>query len=227
MPISQPLQQRIGLFGGTFDPIHFGHLRPAVELAEKYKLDHLRMLPNHRPAHRDEPSATTAQRIQMLNLATDAIPQLIVDTREANRDKASYTFDTLTEFRKEYPEASLIFFMGQDAFSGFDSWHRWEDILGLANLVVIDRPDAILSTWAIDLMASRAAAIAASSEKNVGNSVINASAGAIERCSVTQLAISATDIRHRIASGKSIEFLVPENVNRYIVQQDLYRRTST
>jgi len=223
MPISQPLQQRIGLFGGTFDPIHFGHLRPAVELAEKYKLDHLRMLPNHRPAHRDKPSATTAQRIQMLNLATEAIPQLIVDTREANRDKASYTFDTLSEFRKEYPEASFIFFMGLDAFSGFDSWHRWEDILELANLVVVDRPDAILSAWATDLMASRAAAIAASSENNGGNSVINASAGAIERCSVTQLAISATDIRHRIASGKSIEFLVPESVNRYIVQQDLYR----
>lgn len=213
--MSNRSQQRIGLFGGTFDPIHFGHLRPAVELVEHFQLDHLRLLPNHRPAHRDKPSASTAQRIHMLNLATEAMPQLIVDSREADRDKPSYTFDTLSEFRDDYPQASLIFFMGLDAFSGFDRWYRWEGILGLANLVVVDRPDATLSAWSANLLATQ-------SEK-LGNSVINASAGAIDRCSVTQLAISATDIRHRIAAGKSIEFLVPESVNRYIVQQELYR----
>ena len=211
-------QKRIGLFGGTFDPVHFGHLRPAIELAEVYEIDHLHLLPNHRPAHRDKPSASTAQRIEMLEIATAAIPRLFVDPREALRDKASYTFDTLTEFRHEYPDASLVFFMGLDAFSAFDTWHRWQDILELANLVVVDRPNAVLSDWA--------AALIDTQYRSVGHSIIEAPAGVIERRGVTQLAISATDIRERIANRQSIDFLVPERVKQYIVQHGLYHAHS-
>lgn len=212
--MTKPAPQRIGLFGGTFDPVHFGHLRTAVELAEGYSLNQLRLLPNHRPAHRDSPTASTAQRIDMLEIATQNSTRLVVDSREALRDKASYTFDTLTEFRKEYPDAALIFFMGQDAFSAFDSWYRWEHILDLANLVVIDRPEAQLSDWAAGLLVTQG--------KKVGNRVVDASAGAIERCSVTQLAISATDIRKRLANRQSVDFLVPERVKQYIVDHGLY-----
>ena len=208
------MQQRIGLFGGTFDPVHFGHLRPAIELAESYSLEHLHLLPNHRPVHRGRPAALTAQRIEMLEIATRDTPELVVDPREAMRDSASYTFDTLTEFRQEYPDASLVFFMGLDAFAEFDTWHRWQDILELANLVVVDRPEAQLSEWATALIATQ-------SEK-LGAKVVNAPAGVIERCAVTQLAISATDIRHRVASGQSVDFLVPERVKQYIVQHGLY-----
>jgi len=209
------MQQRVGLFGGTFDPVHFGHLRPAIELAEAFDLDQLHLLPNHRPVHRDTPSATTDQRIAMLRLATEHLPQLVVDPREAMRDKASYTFDTLSEFRKEHPQASLIFFMGLDAYTEFDTWHRWEDILELSNLVVVDRPDAQLGDWAAGLLDSQ--------RKKFSSSVKEASFGVIEQHSVTQLAISATDIRRRIAVGKSIDFLVPERVKQYIVDNALYR----
>lgn len=209
------IQQRIGLFGGTFDPVHFGHLRPAVELAESFALDRLHLLPNHRPAHRDKPAATTAQRIEMLEIATESLSQLVIDPREAQRNKASYTFDTLSEFRQEFPQASLVFFMGLDAFSEFDTWHRWQDILALANLVVIDRPDAILSDWASDLLETQ--------QRQYGNNVQHAFHGAIERRNVTQLAISATDIRHRIETGKSIDFLLPERVKLYILQHKLYQ----
>jgi len=213
--LNNPTQQRIGLFGGTFDPVHFGHLRPALELAENYALNHLHLLPNHRPVHRGKPTANTKQRIAMLELATEHLPQLIVDSREANRDKASYTYDTLSEFRAEYPQASLIFFMGLDAYSEFDTWHRWEDILGLANLVVVERPDAKLSDWSAKLMQNQ--------QDKFGAQVAKAHHGAIERCNVTQLAISATDIRQRIGAGKSIDFLVPEVIKQYIVTHKLYQ----
>ena len=195
--------------------MHFGHLRPAVELAEAFNLDRLHLLPNHRPVHRDAPSATTEQRIAMLELATQSQPQLIVDPREAMRNKASYTFDTLTEFRHEYPESSLVFFMGLDAYSEFDTWHRWQDILQLANLVVVERPDAKMSAWAADLLKTQ--------QKTYGSKAIDAAFGVIERRNVTQLAISATDIRHRIQAGESIDFLLPQSVKEYIDRQQLYR----
>ena len=193
--------QRIGLFGGTFDPVHYGHLRPAIEMAEVYALNALHLMPNHRPAHRDQPTASTQQRIEMLELATESLPQLIVDPREALRDEPSYTFDTLSELKAEQPQAQLIFFMGLDAFSAFETWYRWEEIIPLANLVIINRPNAVLSDFASDLLQSTPS---------------------IEMQSVTQLAISATDIRQRISAGKSVDFLVPERVKQYIVRHELY-----
>lgn len=199
--------------------MHFGHLRPAVELAEAFELNQLYLLPNHRPVHRGAPTATTEQRIEMLELATKSIPELVVDPREAKRDKASYSFDTLNEYRTEHPQASLIFFMGQDAYSEFDTWHRWEEILELANLVVIERPGAQLSNWSKGLMDTQRSKYTAN--------VLNAFHGAIEPRSVTQLAISATDIRQRIETGKSIDFLLPECVKQYILHHKLYQRRQT
>lgn len=193
--------QRIGLFGGTFDPVHFGHLRPALEMAEVYALTALHLMPNHRPAHRDQPTASTRQRIDMLQLATEHLPQLIVDPREALRDEPTYTFDTLSELTAEQPGAQLIFFMGLDAFSAFETWYRWEEIIELANLVIINRPNAVLSDFASELLQSTPS---------------------IEMQSVTQLAISATDIRQRISAGKSVDFLLPERVKQYIVRHKLY-----
>lgn len=214
--MSESNQQRVGLFGGTFDPVHFGHLRPALELAETYQLNTLHLLPNHRPAHRDAPTASTGQRIDMLNLAVENVPLLQVDAREALRDKASYTYDTLVEYTNDYPNASLVFFMGMDAFSQFESWYRWQDILTLANLVIVDRPNAKLSDWALQLIEQQT--------RVAGKHIGEARAGVIERCSVTQLAISATNIRKHCHANQQIDFLVPERVKQYIVQQGLYKR---
>ena len=215
---TNPAPERIGLFGGTFDPVHVGHLRTAVELSERYALHQLRLLPNHRPAHRNQPSASTRQRIEMLEIATQNMPLLVVDAREALRDKTSYTYDTLCEFSQEFPDTTLIFFMGQDAFSAFHSWHRWQEILELTNLVVIDRPDAELGEWATNLIAKQA--------DTIGHRVEDARTGVIERCGVTQLAISATNVRERIANRQSVDFLVPERVKEYIVEQKLYSQAS-
>lgn len=217
--ITRYVGNRIGLFGGTFDPIHFGHLRPAVELAEAYALETLYLLPNHRPAHRGPARASTARRIEMLELAIEHTQRLGIDAREALRDKPSYTFDTLTEIQAEQPQATLIFFMGLDAFAKFDTWHRWRSILKMANLVVVRRPDAVHSAFSAHLLAEQQAL--------AGTTIRDGQSGAIVECDVTQLAISATDIRHRIAHDLTVRFLLPEVVSEYIVDKSLYQQAKT
>ncbi|MBX2838090.1 MAG: nicotinate (nicotinamide) nucleotide adenylyltransferase [Gammaproteobacteria bacterium] len=199
---------RLGLFGGTFDPVHNGHLQSAVELAERYDLNTLFLVPNHQPVHRDTPDASTDHRVEMLQLATTDVDRLSVDTREALRDGPSYTVDTLTAVAEEHPGSELLFFMGVDAFAQFDSWHRWETILTLAQVVVIDRPNAELSDFGTRLLR--------------GDGGPPQSLG-ISRCTLTQLDISATQIRHRIAQGRTVKFLLPASVHGYIEQHGLYR----
>jgi len=207
--------KRIGLFGGTFDPVHYGHLRPAVELAEAYALDTLYLLPNHRQVHRGPARASTDHRVVMLELAIDHCAHLAVDSREALRETPSYTFDTLTEVRAEHPEATLVFFMGLDAFAKYDTWYKWEDILEIANLVVMNRPDAEHSSFSSGLLLRQ--------QQRFGRSISNGQSGVIEECDVTQLAISATDIRRRIGNELTVRFLLPDAVSEYIVSQSLYR----
>ncbi len=210
-----PESRRIGLFGGTFDPVHFGHLRPAVEIAEQFALDTLYLMPNHRPGHRGPTSATTAQRIAMLELAIKGSERLQVDTREAERNEATYTFDTLAELVNEQPEATIVFFLGMDSFAEFNRWHNWEGVLELANLVVMNRPGAIHTDFSQELMARQA--------DRKGTKIVNGSTGVIESCDVTQLDISATEVRRRIAEGLSIRFLLPDVVSEYIDAHSLYR----
>lgn len=208
------IKQRIGLFGGTFDPVHFGHLRPALELRDSLQLDVVRLLPCHLPAHREQPGATSAQRIAMLELAVADTQGLVVDDREAQRDTWSYTVDTLTAFRLEYPEAELVFFLGMDAFSRFTTWHQYDLILTLAHLVVIDRPGASVDGDEERLLMSRQ--VSALSD-------VSTPAGAIILQQVSQSDISATRIRALVADGRDIRFLLPEVVRDYIIEHKLYR----
>ncbi|MFK7855574.1 MAG: nicotinate-nucleotide adenylyltransferase [Granulosicoccus sp.] len=206
---------RIGIFGGTFDPVHFGHLRPAVELAERYDLNTLYLMPNHIPVHRGPTHADTAQRIKMLELAIEGAPHLAIDTREALRKTASYTLHSVEEVRAENPQATVLFFMGLDAFAEFDTWHDWQGILALANLVVVNRPGATHSEFSKNLVQKQ--------QDAKGQKIVNGSTGVIQQCDVTQLEISATDVRRRINEDLSVRFLLPEQVSEYIVHQRLYR----
>jgi len=151
----------------------------------------------------------------MLTLAVANVDRLNVDTREAERDEPTYTVDTLTQVRAENPDATLLFFMGMDAFSDFDQWHRWEDILTIANLIVVDRPGATLSDFSMDLIRRQS--------KRMGASIKDGSSGVIERCEVTQLSISATSVREQVGSGGNIQFLLPDPVREYILEHGLYR----
>jgi len=207
------LPDRIGIFGGTFDPIHFGHLRPALELCENLKLDTVRMMPCHLPAHRDQPGATTAQRIDMLRLAIGDSTSLEIDTRESDRDSYSYSVDTLELFRSEFPDAQLLFSMGMDSFARLTQWHQWERLFELAHLVVIDRPGADLSGEEERLLMKHQIA-------DLGQT--DALAGSIVMQRVTQWDISATRIRQLRAENREIRYLLPESVREYILSHNLY-----
>ncbi len=201
--------QLIGLLGGTFDPVHFGHLRPALEVAECLELSELRLVPCHVSPHRAQPLATPQQRLQMLTLATAGQPVLRVDPRELNRPPPSYTVDTLESLKAEQPEANLAFVMGDDAFAAFKRWHRWERILELAHLVVTSRPGFRLQAGEFSLAGDRA-------------ELRGAGAGKILHCEVTALDICASDIRRRLSERRDIAYLVPHSVRDYITEQRIY-----
>jgi len=197
-PTANTQISRIGVFGGTFDPVHFGHLRPALEMCELLELNSLRLLPCHLPTHRDQPHASSSQRIDMLQLACALSPKLQVDDREARRSTPSYSVDTLKSFRKEFPSAQLLFFMG----------------MTLAHLVVMPRPGAEVDGAEERLLMSRLCDSA---------SALVQHAGQILTPEVAQFDISATRIRALIAERRDIRFLLPESVREYIVREQLYQ----
>ena len=208
---------RVGLLGGTFDPIHFGHLRSAVEVREYLALDELRLVPNARPPHRDRPGASAQQRLEMVCLATAADASLLVDDCELRRERPSYTVDTLESLRADLgPAATLFLIVGWDAFSGLPGWHRWEELLQLASLVVLQRPeqDQELPEVLKDLLAARSVS---------GPNDLQATHGEILCLAQTPLAISATHIRSLIQAGRSPRFLLPDSVLGYIETNGLYQ----
>ncbi len=199
----------IGLFGGTFDPVHFGHLRPALDLHEYLGLDEVRLLPCNVSPHREPPLASGAQRLRMLEIAVEGHPALVVDPRELQRPPPSYTLDSLEALRGEQPGATLVLAMGADAYAAFETWHGWRRILELAHLAVLTRPGYPLP---VDdpRLGGPAAALA------------TCPAGLVVECPVTALPISASDLRRRLAAGRDVSFFLPEGVRRYLERHALY-----
>ena len=206
----------VALFGGTFDPVHYGHLRAAVEAMEMLGLDELRMMPAGDPPHRADTVATARQRLEMLQLAVRPCPGLRVDDREVRRSGPSFMVDTLTEIRGEAGAAPLLLLIGQDAANTLDSWHRWRDLFELAHLVVMRRPDAHFQC--------RGELRAQLDERRVDHAarLHQSAAGCVVTLEITQLDISSTLIRGLIAGGRSARFLMPEEVIGYILQRQLY-----
>ncbi|MFN3580230.1 MAG: nicotinate-nucleotide adenylyltransferase [Pseudomonas sp.] len=211
------MNRRIGLLGGTFDPIHYGHLRGALEVLDCLGLDELRLIPSARPPHRDQPGASAQQRLEMVRLAADQRSGLLVDDRELLRQKASYTVDTLESLRAELgDEVGLYLILGWDAFCGLPDWYRWSTLLELASLVVLQRPEQEPDVPEVlkDLLAARAVHDPAQAQECRGQILCLAQ---------TPLAISATHIRSLVASGRSPRFLLPDAVLDYIETNGLYR----
>ena len=206
----------IGIFGGTFDPIHYGHLRTAFELWQTLKLSEVRFMPSGNPPHRVRTLADAALRVEMVRAAVSDQPAFVVDDREVRRAGASYTVDTLTELRAEFPDRSLCLLLGMDAFLGLPNWHRWRDILDLAHVVVWRRPG-----WKApekgplgEVMVDRGTgSIRELHEQKAGRVYIHA---------VTQLEISSTEIRQVILSGTDPRYLVPDEVRKIIVETGCY-----
>jgi nicotinate-nucleotide adenylyltransferase len=224
-PIAVPLNtarvpQRVGILGGTFDPVHIGHLRGALEVAEQLKLDELRLTPSARPPHRDTPSVSAQDRLAMVRCAVAGVPPLTVDDRELLRDKPSYTIDTLESLRAELAaDDQLFLLLGWDAFCGLPSWHRWEELLEHCHIVVLQRPDA--DSESPDAMRNLLAGRAVSDPK-----ALKGPGGKITFVWQTPLSVSATQIRQLLASGKSVRFLVPDAVLAYIDTHGLYRASN-
>ncbi|WP_036160692.1 nicotinate-nucleotide adenylyltransferase [Marinimicrobium sp. LS-A18] len=211
------MTQAIGLLGGTFDPIHLGHLRMALEAGETLALDEVRLLPCHQPPHRATPDVSSVERTEMLRLALADCPSLVLDDRELHRDGPSYTLDTLKSLRAELgPAVSLIWVLGCDAFLGLEQWHGWQELLDWGHLLVIARPG-----WELP---SRGPLAEWLSEHQVAPEALTASpAGAIGVQALRLLPISATEIRSLIQAGRSPQFLLPDSVWQYIRDNNLYR----
>ncbi|MFI3155672.1 MAG: nicotinate-nucleotide adenylyltransferase [Methylococcaceae bacterium] len=208
----------IGIFGGTFDPVHYGHLRSALEVKDIFGLDEVRLIPCANPPHRDQPAVPAEMRLQMLELSIKNQPGLIIDTRELDRHKLSeqmpsYMVDTLKSLRREFPTDPLLLFIGTDAFKYLTGWHQWQRLFDYAHIVVMTRPG-----FEIQQLDGFFKARLAKDTKEL----TQAGAGKLCFQQVTQLDISATAIRNMIARKQNPVFLLPDAVIEYIKQHQLY-----
>jgi nicotinate-nucleotide adenylyltransferase len=186
---------RIGVFGGSFDPVHLGHLIAAQEAATRLGLDQVRLVPaGVQPLKRDAHAAPAADRLAMLRLAVEGDARLVVDDRELRRPGPSYTVDTLRELRAAHPDAELCMLVGADAAADLPTWHEATAIPSLARVVVLTRPG--VRPPAHPLIA--------------------------QTLDVPAIDIAATDVRARCRRGESVRYLVPDAVARYIAERRLY-----
>ncbi len=210
------MAKKIGILGGTFDPVHIGHLRSAIEVLEDCELDEVRLIPGAVPPHRATPMVGAQQRLDMVRLAVEGVAGLSVDDRELRREGPSWSIDTLVSLREELPsQAQLYFILGQDAFAGLPGWHRWQEILLHCHLLVLQRPDmpAALPDALQQLLQQRQVA---------HHSGLQGPGGQIALLEQPPLPVSATAIRGALAEQRNIRFLVPDAVRDYIQQHGLY-----
>lgn len=207
------------LFGGTFDPIHFGHLRPVEALAQQVGLKKVTLLPNNVPPHRPQPEASAQQRVEMLRCAIADRPLFDIDTRELERDTPSWTVATLEALRAERgAEQPLGFIIGQDSLLTLAKWHRWQDLLSLCHLLVCKRPGYAAQMESVDMQQWLDAHLAQNPQQ-----LHQAPSGHIWLADTPLFDISATEIRQRRHSGQSCTDLLPDAVIDYIDRAGLYR----
>jgi len=209
----------VGFLGGTFDPVHFGHLRIGLEIKNVLALDELHFVPCAKPPHKSGVMASAEHRSRMLELAIENIPGFALDTRELDRQGLSYSIDTLKSIREEYGDAtSICWIVGSDSFQSLDTWHQWEQLFDFAHIVVACRPG-----WKPDVES----AVGQQLSRRIVNEpsqLKQTACGLILPWQVTQLAISATAIREMVAKDFSPRFLLPDAVRDFIELNKLYRQ---
>jgi len=212
----------IGVLGGTFDPIHYGHLRLAEEVGERLRLEEVRLVPSGTPPHRSAPEVTADHRLAMTQLAAAGNARFKVDAREVRRAGPGYTFDTLKELRADAGEARpLALLLGADAFLEFATWHRWREIFGLAHVAVAHRPGFPIEQWTARMPQPLAREYSARLMQQPLAIHLSASGGIVV-VPFTALDISATAIRDMLRAGASPRYLLPGAILDYIRANRLY-----
>ena len=204
----------IGIYGGTFNPIHLGHLRVALEIKEAFEFDEIRFIPCYQPALKKNGLVTASMRLKMLQLAIAEQPDFVCDSRELERAGTSYMVDTLASLRDEFPAQPLVLLMGNDAFISLEKWYQWQKLFDYSHIIVMTRPESCKISLSPFFK-----------QRFISNPLIlkQTLAGKLYFQSVTPLAISSTKIRHLLATERSSRFLIPDNVINYIQQNKLYR----
>ena len=209
----------IGVFGGTFDPIHYGHLRLAEDMADVLSLDRVLLIPAGQPPHRGAPRTAGSHRLEMVRRAIAGNPRFVADAREVQRPHPSYTVDTLISLRTELGAAQpLWLLLGADAFLDLPSWHEWRRLFELANIAVAERPGARLmqSDAIMEPLKSEM------SQRQVTVGTPTGPAGSVLLRATPPLDISATAIRDILARHGSARYLLPDTVLDYIHEHHLY-----
>ena len=201
----------VGVLGGTFDPVHHGHLRLALEVREALGLAEVRLMPTALTNLRNAASASAAARLAMLEMAL--CPGLRVDDREIRRGGRSYTIETLTELRRELGQRPLCFILGADAWNGLPRWHRWQELTTYAHLVVATRPGVVLQEIPELARAARGSA----------EELLAAPAGGVLQVRIPLLPISSTDLKARLRDARAIDHLAPQAVVQFIAENRLYQ----
>jgi nicotinate-nucleotide adenylyltransferase len=207
----------IGIFGGTFDPVHYGHLRSAFEMLQALDLEEVRFVPCSDPPHRGVTYANAAQRFRLVEIAIAGQQGFVADDRELRRGGPSYTIDTLGALREEFPDRPLGLIIGMDAFLGLPTWHRWDEILDYAHIVVAHRPGWKAPDIGVlgELIEEHGTHRADDLHARTG--------GRVHIHAVTQLEIASTEIRDLVAAGRDPRFLMPDSVRDAIRDMGLYK----
>lgn len=210
------LGKPIGIFGGTFDPIHNGHLRMGLELTQSLDLQEVRYIPCHQPLLEKTTRTSAEHRVKMLEIALAHQPQFKIDDRELKRNTPSYSVDTLISIREENPDTPLCLIIGSDSFANLNRWHRWSDLIQLAHIIVVARPGYTLPVHGPMYTFMERHQI---SEPDILSRKI---AGYIYFPILTLLPISSTNIRQQISLGLNPRYLLPDAVLEYILSEKLY-----
>lgn len=211
----------VGILGGTFNPIHFGHLRMAQELADTLNFDEVRFIPAANPPHKNTPAICAEHRAAMVGLAIADNPAFTFDNRELHRTGASYTIDTLLSLRTELgTQTSMTLFMGSDAFTKFDTWHRWEEIIRFCHIALVQRPQQQTET---SRLPKALETFLHNHYTENGDDLHGSPAGFVTMRQVTALDISSTAIREAFQQQHSARYLMPDKVIDYIKTHQLYQ----
>ena len=206
----------IAIMGGSFNPIHFGHLRPALELQQQLNLAQVKLMPNHVAPHKSHTDTTTTQRCAMIQAAIIDMPALQLDMTELSMPQPNYSVATLQALRQQHPHTPLCFIIGMDSFINLPKWHRWRELLDYCHLIVCQRPG-----WMHEASLELQQHLKGNKTENMAD-LAQQKQGLVFFTQVTQLEISSSQIRQLRKQGMSIKYLLPDSVIQYIEQNQLY-----